>query len=81
MKKSMKTILFGLIVICGTAFCALSCSKQRVTCTCKEYWHGQLSYTFRIDPVEEGFNTCQQFERYMIANNNDEGFNYDCETN
>ena len=85
MKKRMKTILFGLIVVCGTAFCALSCSKQKVTCTCYEYTNffgpWQLSNTFTVNPEDEGFNTCQQFETYMIAQNEDEGFNYDCQTN
>lgn len=87
MKKSIKSILFGLVVICGIAFCALSCSKQKVTCTCYEYWDHfgsgpwTLSNTFTVNPEDEGFNTCQQFETYMIAQNENEGFNYDCQTN
>ena len=80
----MKTILLGLIVICGTMFCVLSCSKEekeeKVTCTCTEYWHS-TTYTFIVNPIDEGFNTCSQFETYMIAQNEDEGFDYDCETN
>lgn len=86
MKKSMKTILVGLIVICGTVFCALSCSKaEKVTCTCQEYttFFGprQLSNTFTVNPVDEGFNTCLQFQTYMTAQNENEGFDYECYTN
>lgn len=81
----MKKILLGLVVICGTVFCVLSCGKSKVTCTCDEYtnFFGQwkLSNTFQVDPEEEGFNTCSQFETYMIAQNEDEGFSYDCRTN
>lgn len=86
MKKSLKPILLGVIVVLGTVICAVSCSKDsKVTCTCHEYTYffgpRQLSNTFTVNPVDEGFNTCLQFQTYMIAQNDDEGFDYECYTN
>lgn len=86
MEKKIKSFLLGLVVICGTAFCTISCSKdQEVTCTCNEYtsffgsW--ELSNTFTVNPADEGFDTCLQFQTYMIAQNDDEGFDYECYNN